>query len=211
MSSLFTLPQPLQACASPLGLRRVFYASNVNPSTDVARGACYAPSMLRPDVTVDAVHVVTAPWLQARGLQGLLVDLDDTLLSSSDESPLDPRSEAWFNSLREAGIPVVILSNGEPARVAALAAQLGVEGLALAGKPFPIAFRRALRRLGVPADRTAMIGDQLFTDVLGANLAGMTSVLVTPLSAGKLPHTRVARMLERWILKGGGRGCLVHR
>jgi hypothetical protein len=78
-----------------------------------------------------------------------------------------------------------------------------VEGLALVGKPFSFAFARGLRRLKMSPSETAMVGDQLFTDVLGANLAGILSILVRPLTAGLLPHTRLTRRLEDLILKRG--------
>jgi uncharacterized protein len=155
--------------------------------------------MLRPKLVVTAVHEVTPEFLAEHGLKAVMVDLDDTLVASSGEL-LDERFQGWAVSLREAGIPLLMLSNGSPARVARFAAMLGIEGVALVGKPSLTAFRRGLKLLGAPAHETAMIGDQLFTDVLGANLAGMTSVLVEPLSTGRLPHTRVLRRLERLIL-----------
>ncbi len=166
--------------------------------------------MFRPDLMVDAVHQVTLELLRRHGIRGVLVDLDDTLMPAAGET-LDPQTIAWLRSLRRAGVPVVILSNGERGRVAALAARFGLRGLPLSGKPFSFGFRRALRILGTPPSATAMVGDQLFTDVLGANLAGLTSILVRPLSPGKLPHTRLARHLERMMLRGGDRGRPIHR
>ena len=155
--------------------------------------------MLRPDAVVASVTEVTPEFLSERGVRGVLVDLDDTLLASgSDDLALPFRS--WLELLRRAGVPVVILSNGAHGRVARWSRELGVVGLPLTGKPRRRAFARGLEHLGVPAHETAMVGDQLFTDVLGANLTGMVSVLVTPLSPGKL-HTRTLRRLERIILK----------
>lgn len=159
---------------------------------------------------VESVHQVDAELLRDLDVRAVMVDLDDTLLPASAEG-LDASVEAWLAGLRRCGFPVVILSNGERSRVASAASRLGVHGLSLAGKPFWWAFRRALRMLGTPRRATAMIGDQLFTDVLGANLAGVTSILVRPLSPGKLPHTRMVRRLERMILRGGERGRPVHR
>lgn len=157
--------------------------------------------MLQPDARVASVLEVTPQWLAARGLAGLLVDLDDTLLAARAER-VDEDVYAWFGSLLAAGVRVAILSNGDKDRVAAVAAKAGVPAVAMAGKPFAHAFRRGLRLLGeVPRERVAMLGDQLFTDVLGAKRAGLTAVLVTPLSPGKLPHTRLARLLERWVLR----------
>ena len=156
--------------------------------------------MLRPDAVVTSVTEVTPDFLHALGVRAVLVDLDDTLLAAGSDL-LEPLFTVWLESLRLAQIPVAILSNGAHARVVRWAAELGLEGLPLTGKPRGRAFRRGLEKLGTPARETAMVGDQLFTDVLGANRAGMVSVLVTPLSPGKLPHTRVLRHLEALLLK----------
>lgn len=158
---------------------------------------------------VDAVHDITPQLLQAHGVTAVMVDLDDTLVASGAEL-LAASFRDWLGSLRAAGIPVLILSNGTRERVRRFSAEVGVAGLALSGKPFFWAFRRGLKRLGTAPERTAMVGDQLFTDVLGANLAGMKSILVSPLSSGALPHTRAARRLEALIL-GGRRGRSIHR
>jgi uncharacterized protein len=163
--------------------------------------------MLRPDAVVASVTEVTPDFLHARGVRAVMVDLDDTLLASGSDL-LEPLFRAWLETLRGAKIPVVILSNGTQTRVARWAQELGVVGLPLMGKPLGRAFRQGLAELGTPAHETAMVGDQLFTDVLGANLVGMVSVLVTPLSPGKLLHTRALRRLERVLLR---RYRLTHR
>lgn len=167
--------------------------------------------MLRPKLVVTAVDDVTPELLREHGLRAVMVDLDDTLVASTGTTlaEVDARFSQWAERLKEAGIPLLILSNGTTARVEHYAALLGVRGFALVGKPSQTAFRRGLKLLGTPAAETAMVGDQLFTDVLGANLAGMTSILVEPLSAGKLPHTRALRKLERMIL-GRQHGSSVH-
>jgi HAD superfamily phosphatase (TIGR01668 family) len=166
--------------------------------------------MLTPDLHVACVTDVSVAWLRERGVRGLLIDADDTLIVR-DGGPVDATTLAWLAEVRDAGIGVALLSNGSPGRVAELGAALGVPAFALSGKPFGFAFRRGLRALGTDAAATAMIGDQLFTDVLGANCAGLTSVLVTPLSPGRHAHTRAARRLERWVLGGGDRGRPVDR
>jgi uncharacterized protein len=165
---------------------------------------CYSRRMLEPDLHVASVTDVSVAWLRHRGVTGVLIDADDTLVPG-DDSGLRPPARAWVAELRAAGLGVAILSNGTLDRVVDLGATLGVPAIALAGKPFGFGFRRAMRLLGTKAGGTAMIGDQLFTDVLGARWAGMTSVLVTPLTPGRHAHTRVARRLERWVLSGGDR------
>ena len=163
---------------------------------------------------VAAVNDVSPQLLRENALKAVLVDMDDTLLEFQ-QTQLKPEFISWMQSLKDADIPALILSNGSRRRVRDCANELGVAGLALTGKPFPAAFRRGLETLGAKASHTAMIGDQLFTDVVGANLAGLTSILVTPLGSGGLPHTRMIRNVEAWLLKasqeGGEHGRSLHR
>lgn len=169
--------------------------------------------MFRPKLIVQGASELTPTVLGRCGVRAVMVDLDDTLVAVGGHV-LEPHLRSWLESLQAAYIPVLILSNGEKRRVARWSDTLGVPALGLCGKPFAFAFRRGLRLLGTSAGETAMVGDQLFTDVLGANLAGMVSILVTPLSGGGLPHTRAARGLERLILKNvrrNPRASPVHR
>lgn len=166
--------------------------------------------LFTPDLTAQAVHQLTPALLKARGAQAVMVDLDDTLVASNAHS-MSPQVRAWIGELKADGFLLLILSNGEPRRVRHWAQELDIPAFALVGKPCRSAFRKGLERLGSQPQHTVMIGDQLFTDVVGANLMGLTSILVTPLSPGKLPHTRAARQLERLFLRGGDRGRTLHR
>lgn len=157
--------------------------------------------MLKPDLRVATVAELTPALLDELGIDGLLVDMDDTVIASNAEVQGGVGPD-WLAGLVAAGKRVVILSNGTRERVARLAELTGVVGLALAGKPFAWSFRRGLEALGaVSRERVAMVGDQLFTDVLGAKWAGLKTILVRPLSKGKLPHTRLVRHVERMVLK----------
>lgn len=158
--------------------------------------------LLRPALVVQAAPDVTPEILDSLGVRAVLIDMDDTIVASNSDE-LAPAYCDWVESLRRHDVPMLILSNGERSRVARCSRQLGIDGLALIGKPLGRAFRRGLKQLGTEPHETAMIGDQLFTDVLGANAAGLTSILVTPLSPGRLPHTRLMRRIERLLLKGG--------
>ena len=149
---------------------------------------------------VDAVHDLAPALLARHGIRAVMVDLDDTLVAANSPE-MGSSFHAWVTDLQRKRVPLLILSNGHPQRVRYWSQTLNVPGFALVGKPFGFGFRRGLTRLGTKASETAMVGDQLFTDVLGANLAGLVSVLVTPLSSGGLPHTRVLRKLEAALLR----------
>jgi hypothetical protein len=158
---------------------------------------------------VGAVHELSPQVLGHYGIKAVMLDLDDTLIPVNGND-LSPIFRNWLNALK-AQMPVIILSNGKPERVKYWAGELDVMGFALAGKPFAFAFKRGLRALGTEAGETVMIGDQLFTDILGAKLAGLKTILVKPLSAGGLPHTRVLRKLEKLILREDQHGRSFHR
>jgi len=108
----------------------------------------------------------------------------------------------WAAGLRERGFSVCLVSNNWHERVHHVASELGFDLVDKAIKPLPFAFRQALRLENATAKEAAVIGDQLFTDILGGNMLGMRTILVAPLSATDLPHTLLLRRLEALVLKG---------
>ncbi len=154
-----------------------------------------------PRERLASVREITPAWLKERGLRGLIVDLDNTLVPYGAPPPPPAELASWKQELDRAGVPLAIVSNARRERTRRWAEALGVPGWGLAGKPLPLAIRRAARALGLKPGEIAVVGDQLFTDVLGANLAGCYSVLVEPIEPrGGLPHTRWIRGLERRLL-----------
>ena len=155
--------------------------------------------MLKPTLRVRDVLEVNPRLLGSLNVQAICLDLDDTLVASNKEI-IDTRYKSWIEELKVANFPILILSNGFSSRVNMWAKTLNINGLSLVGKPLPFAFYKAFKCLGTSPANTVVIGDQLFTDILGANLVGAKSILVTPLSPGKR-HTRVLRKLERLLPK----------
>lgn len=156
-------------------------------------------SWYQPHARAARVQDIHLAQLQALGVRAVMLDLDDTLLPTGGSS-IDPEVVMWVQHLQTAGVALLLLSNGTPERVRRCAAQLEIDGIALAGKPSALAFWRGLRRLGCPAQQAVMIGDQRFTDVVGANLMNIKSILVCPLSSG-LWHTKQLRYFEKWLEK----------
>lgn len=139
--------------------------------------------------------------LSAMGVDTLLVDLDNTLLAR-DSAEVTDEAKQWVSRAKASGFRVCLVSNNWHERVSGVARELNVELVAKAVKPLPFAFLIALRKMGSTRGRSATIGDQLFTDVLGGRLLGMKTVMVVPLSSSDLPHTLVLRKLERIMLAG---------
>ena len=156
-------------------------------------------TLFRPDRYLTDVHAIDFDALKESGIRGLLLDIDNTILPR-DTNVISPELADWATGLRTRGLAVCLVSNNWHERVFHLAADLGFDIVAKAVKPLPFAFWAGLRRLGLRARQCAVIGDQLFTDVLGGNLIGATTILVRPLSESDLPHTLLLRLLERRIM-----------
>jgi len=156
-------------------------------------------SDFRPDHFVDSFYDIDIDWLRERRLRGLLVDVDNTIMPRNETMP-GARLREWICALCRADVPLLAISNNWSSRVKTIARELDLEVIAPAGKPFGPAFAKGLDLLGLPAAETAIVGDQVFTDILGGNRAGLASVLVPPLGID-LVHTKVLRILERALLR----------
>lgn len=124
------------------------------------------------DVTVDDLHRL--------GVKALLLDVDNTL-TTHDAPDLTDAVKAWLAQMGESGFSLIIVSNNRAERVAPFAEKIGLSYYAHARKPLPFGFRAAAKQVGVCRKECVVIGDQLFTDMLGANLAGIPSILLEPI------------------------------
>jgi hypothetical protein len=157
--------------------------------------------VLSPDSYLKSVHDIDLTELRSVGIDTMLVDLDNTILPrDTNEVPDDLRE--WSARLAQEGFRVCLVSNNWHERVQSVAQELGFDLVAKAVKPLPFAFVLALRKVGARRGSAVVVGDQLFTDVLGGKLMGMRTILVAPLSESDLPHTLLLRRLERLLLAG---------
>ena len=135
---------------------------------------------LVPARVFSSYAAVTPEYLADRGVRLLLSDLDFTLAPKSCPAP-DEAVRAWIASMQRAGIEVMILSNNRsPVRIERFCKDLGIRYIGWAKKPWPPGFRRARVLTGVPAGETAMLGDKLLTDALGARRSGVLMLMVEP-------------------------------
>ena len=147
------------------------------------------------------VRAIDLDALAASGIRAMLLDIDNTLLPR-DTSVFPPEFVSWLGDLSAAGMSAYLVSNNWHSHIFDRATELGLPIVAKACKPLPFGFLTAARTLGFSARQCAVVGDQIFTDVLGGNLVGATTVLVEPLSSSDLPHTLVLRRIERVIMAG---------
>ena len=141
---------------------------------------------LIPDYLFESIYTIDIERLRARGVTLLLADLDNTLIPYSQKLPTDD-IRAWRDRLKAAGITLFILSNSrKPGRAKRFAEALEVPYMGHAGKPRSGGFVRAMAQMGVTPSQTAIVGDQIFTDIWGGNNAGVLTLMVRPIEFGTL-------------------------
>ncbi len=155
--------------------------------------------MLGPNRFAPRLHEIPHAELEAAGIRGLIVDLDNTLLGFR-ETELGIEHVEWVREAHERGFRIVMLSNNFSERVTTIAGQLGVACIPNALKPLPFGFLRAKRRLRLRRHEIAVVGDQLFTDVLGGKLCGLYTILTEPIETKDFAITQVFRFFERLML-----------
>ena len=156
---------------------------------------------ISPNLVIKSVLELRPERLAELGLDALLLDVDCTLKEYRAETVSDD-VRRWLDELRAAGVGLCLVSNGMGGRIGRLAESLDIAYIAGACKPLPFGIRSAVRKMGFERGRTAMVGDQLFADIMAARLAGIFSILVEPISPEQEPwFARMKRPLQRRLVK----------
>ncbi|MHB8147106.1 MAG: YqeG family HAD IIIA-type phosphatase [Vulcanimicrobiaceae bacterium] len=158
-------------------------------------------AMLGPDRFAPRLADVSHEELERSGIRGLIVDLDNTLMGFR-ETELCEEHVRWVQRAHDRGFRMVMLSNNFTERVTSIAALLRIPCIPNALKPLPFGFLRAKRLLDLPRRQIAVVGDQLFTDVLGGKVCGHYTILTEPIESKDFPVTKMFRILERLMLAG---------
>ncbi|MGG1516228.1 YqeG family HAD IIIA-type phosphatase [Paenibacillus oryzisoli] len=155
---------------------------------------------LVPRQSVGTIYDIDADHLWSFGIRGIITDLDNTLVGARDPHAT-PELIEWLARMQKIGFKVVIVSNNHKLRVSTFAEPLGMPFIYRAKKPTNASFTKAMRLLGTNARQTAVIGDQMLTDVLGGNRMGLYTILVQPISRqDEGVFTRVNRLIEKWAI-----------
>ena len=152
-----------------------------------------------PYARADDVFGIDYEKLYAMGYRGLMFDIDNTLVPHGADSTEEV--DALFRRIGEIGFAAVIVSDNSAERIERFLKNIDAPYVSEAGKPDPSGFLRALGMIGTKKSETLMIGDQIFRDILGANNAGIPSVLVRYVGYGTTRKIGIRRRLEKIILK----------
>ncbi|MDF2926761.1 MAG: phosphatase, family [Paenibacillaceae bacterium] len=155
---------------------------------------------LVPQLAVNSVFDIPLDVLWDKGIRGIITDLDNTLVGA--KVPIaTPELVFWLNQVQDRGFQVVIVSNNNKLRVSAFADPIVVPYISSAKKPMNMSFRRAMSLMKLLPAQTAVVGDQMLTDVLGGNRLGLFTIMVQPIAAADEGFfTRVNRRIERAAL-----------
>lgn len=156
--------------------------------------------LLLPKQMFRCITAITPQYLREHKIKALILDVDNTLTAhNSQELPAD--IAAWVDGMRQEGFIMDISSNNNDDRVRPFAGKIGLPYEALCRKPLPSGLIRARKKYGLKKKEMAMIGDQLFTDILGANLYGILSLMVLPMAKDIKPTIIFKRKLEKPLLR----------
>ena len=130
-----------------------------------------------PAIITDALTDITPDILEERGIRLLMLDFDNTIVPYTTSIP-EPLMEQWLLDMKQTDIEVCVVSNSKKNRVKIFCDIYGIPCITHAKKPFTKGIRECLAKFNIPASQAALVGDQIYTDTLGANAAGVTPILV---------------------------------
>lgn len=151
-----------------------------------------------PGEYLESTYVIDFDKLYEEGYRGVIFDIDNTLVRHGE--PADERACALFAHLKELGFSCMLLSNNKEPRVKMFNDAVQVSYIHKAGKPKPVNYRRAMEQMGTDTKNTIFVGDQIFTDIYGANLTGIRTILVKPIHPKEEIQIVLKRYLEKIVL-----------
>lgn len=155
---------------------------------------------LYPDAYLKSVKEITIDFLNKNNIKALILDVDNTLIDFDKKIP--EGIDKWCEKLKENNIKLCILSNSnKKEKVKMVAKELQIPYFYFGTKPLKRGFKKAIKLLDKKNENIAAVGDQIFTDVIGANRCSLFSILVDPINKKDLFITRIKRPLENYIIK----------
>ncbi|MGB3913677.1 MAG: YqeG family HAD IIIA-type phosphatase [Thermacetogeniaceae bacterium] len=157
-------------------------------------------NFLLPKKTYNTIFDIPLVQLYTDGIRAIIFDLDNTL-TEWNSPELSKETISWLENAKKIGFKMCFVSNNSDLRVKEIADLVDIPFVAWAKKPRRRSFRKAMALMATKPEQTAVVGDQIFTDILGGNRLGLFTVLVSPISRKEFVGTRLVRLLEKIILE----------
>lgn len=155
--------------------------------------------MIKPDAIFNKVTDISVEFLKENHIKGVILDVDNTLLNLDEE--MLPGAKEWVKSLKNNGFKICIASNSvKKSKLDRVAKELDLKYIRWSLKPLKRGLKKALRIINIQNKEVAEIGDQYFTDVIGAKRMKMFSILTKPISDEKHWINKVKRKIEQFLL-----------
>ena len=151
-----------------------------------------------PTECADSTYEIPFEEWYERGYRGVIFDIDNTLVPH--DAPATEQAKKLFEDLREIGFDTCLTSNNKEPRVKPFADAVGSKYIFKADKPSKSGYQKAMELMGTDVSNTMFVGDQLFTDVFGANRTGIPTILVKPIHPKEEIQIVLKRYLERIVL-----------
>ena len=151
--------------------------------------------LFKPDFAFFRITDIEISFLRNNELNGLILDVDNTLTTHDNPVPAEGVTE-WIENMKQNDIKLIIVSNNHPPRVKPFADLLGIDFVCEGKKPLSKGFRQATEKLKLPFNKIGAVGEQIYTDILGANLFGIKSIYVSPIEYEKTRFFRFKRKME---------------
>ncbi len=152
--------------------------------------------LFKSTTAVKTVDCISTELLEHYNIKGLILDLDNTLTTHDNPIPAE-RVETWLEDMRKNNIKMMIVSNNTYERVKPFADNLKLDFVCDGKKPLSKGFNEAQQKMGIPFENIAAVGDQIFTDILGANLKGIKSIFVFPIQYETTIFFKFKRFMEK--------------
>lgn len=156
--------------------------------------------LLCPRIIVKTLYDIELQILLDQGIKGIIFDLDNTIIPW-DQPEMSPEIIQWLQGVVAQGFKLCLVSNNMDKRVKKIADIFNIPFVARAYKPAKTGFRQAIFRMELSPSQVAVVGDQLFTDVLGGNRLGLCTIWVAPLTTKEFIGTKITRRLEKIAIR----------
>lgn len=156
--------------------------------------------IFRPNIKLDKITDISVEILKKYNIDSLVLDVDNTLSTHHGQVLTDGLVD-WLNTMRQNNIKLTILSNSKSERLEPFAKKIDLDYISLGLKPLPFGYLRALKKLNSNRKNTAIVGDQIFTDIIGGNFVGVKTIWLTPIEPEPMLSFRIRRKLEAYLIK----------
>lgn len=153
---------------------------------------------LKPEYFIDTIYDIDFDILRRDGINTILLDIDNTIVPFKTTTP-DKKVIEWIELVKKEGFKICLVSNCYPRRAHIISEKLDLPVIYMAKKPFKKGVVASLELVNSKSNEAIMVGDQIFTDVFAARLAGVKSILVEPMTTSDFFMTKIYRILEFFV------------